>query len=59
MNEYADQITEVLKKQIILLTSQKRTGKIAITVEINLTQGSINAASMSVKENVKLGVIMK
>jgi hypothetical protein len=59
MNEYADQITESIKKQIILLTSQKRTGKIAITVEINLTQGSINAASMSVKENIKIGVIMK
>ena len=59
MNEYADHITEAIKKQIILLTSQKRTGKIAITVEINLTQGSINAASMSVKENIKIGVIMK
>lgn len=54
------QITvDAFKAQLICLTSQKKTGKIAITVEVNLTQGAIGSAYLGIKENINFGEIIK
>jgi hypothetical protein len=57
MDKKEQAIHDRIVEQIKSLKSASYTGKIAITVEINLSQGFIGSAFMNVKENINFGEI--
>ena len=46
------QITESLQKQIKLLLSNKPSGKILLTVELNMSQGFLASANLRCDSNI-------
>lgn len=44
-------ISEAMQKQIYFLLSKKITGKIELTVEINVTQGFVGSANLSLRKD--------
>ncbi len=44
-------ITEALQRKIIFLLSGRPTGKIELTVEINVSQGFVGSANLSLRKD--------
>lgn len=57
MDKKEQAIQDKIADQIKHLKFSKYTGKIALTVEINLSQGFIGSAFLTVKENINFGEI--
>lgn len=57
MDKKEQAIHNRIEEQIKSLKSLKYTGKIALTVEMNLSQGFIGSAFFNVKENINFGEI--
>lgn len=57
MDKKEQAIHNRIEEQIKSLKSLKYTGKIALTVEINLSQGFIGSAFLNIKENINFGEI--
>jgi hypothetical protein len=57
MDKKEQAIQDKIAEQIKNLKSSRYTGKIALTVEINLSQGFIGSAFLNIKENINFGEI--
>ena len=44
-------VSEALQRKIIFLLSGKPTGKIELTVEINVSQGFVGSANLSLRKD--------
>jgi hypothetical protein len=53
-----DAILKKTKEQINNLILSKITGKIALTIEVNMNQGAIGSASIGKKENISFTEII-